>query len=279
VEGDILDTDQLTRTLQEHRPEAVLHFAAFAYVGESVEKPAKYYWNNVAGSLSLLEACRRSGIMNFIFSSSCAIYGVPEELPIRETMPQRPISPYGRSKLMVEQILEDSAAAYGLRYVSLRYFNACGADPDGELGEKHDPETHLIPRALLAASGGLSHLSVFGDNHETSDGTCVRDYVHVTDLARAHVMAVQYLHEEGPNLAVNLGSGKGTSIRQVLEAIGRLTGRAVPVVVEPKRPGDPPNIYADPSLARDRLGFVTELSDIDTIVRTAAPFFGHAAQP
>ena len=279
VEGDILDTDHLTRTLQEHKPDAVVHFAAFAYVGESVEEPAKYYWNNVVGSLSLLEACRRSGTMNLVFSSSCATYGVPEELPIKETTPQRPISPYGRSKLMVEQILEDYAAAYGLRYMSLRYFNASGADPEGELGEKHDPETHLIPRALLSASGALAHLSIFGDDHETTDGTCVRDYVHVMDLARAHVLAVRHLHAQGSNLAVNLGSGKGTSIRQVLEAIGRVTRRAVPVIVEPKRPGDPPNLYADPSLARDRLGFATELSDIDTIVRTAAPFFGHRVQP
>jgi UDP-arabinose 4-epimerase len=279
VEGDILDTDHLTRTLRECKPDAVVHFAAFAYVGESVEEPAKYYWNNVVGSLSLLEACRRSGTMNVVFSSSCATYGVPDELPIKETTPQRPISPYGRSKLMVEQILEDYAAAYGLRYVSLRYFNASGADPDGELGEKHDPETHLIPRALLSASGEIDHLAIFGDDHETADGTCVRDYVHVMDLARAHVLAVRHLRAAGANLAVNLGSGKGTSIRQVLESVGRVTRRAVPVVVEPKRPGDPPKLYADPSLARDRLGFEAELSDIDTIVRTAAPFFGHEAQP
>ena len=279
VEGDILDTEHLTRTLQECKPDAVVHFAAFAYVGESVAEPAKYYWNNVVGSLSLLEACRRSGTMNLVFSSSCATYGVPDELPIKETAPQRPISPYGRSKLMVEQILEDYAAAYGLRYVSLRYFNASGADPDGELGEKHDPETHLIPRALLSASGALAHLSIYGDDHETGDGTCVRDYVHVMDLARAHLLAVRHLQAEGGNLNINLGSGKGISVRQVLETIGRVTRRTVPVVVEPKRPGDPPILYADPSLARDLLGFATELSDIDTIVRTAAPVFGHAALP
>jgi UDP-arabinose 4-epimerase len=199
---------------------------------------------------------------------------MPEELPIKETTPKNPISPYGRSKLMVEQILEDYATAYGLRYVSLRYFNASGADPDGELGEKHDPETHLIPRALRCASGALKRLSVYGDDHDTTDGTCVRDYVHVTDLARAHVQAVRYLEDGNDCLAVNLGSGKGTSIYQVLDAVRRLTARPVPIAIEPRRPGDPPILVADPTLASERLGFATQLSDIDTIVRTVAPFFG-----
>jgi UDP-arabinose 4-epimerase len=279
VQGDILDTDLLARTLEEFRPDTVIHFAAFAYVGESMKDPGKYYWNNVVGSLSLLNACRRTQTTSVIFSSSCATYGVPEKLPIDETTPQRPINPYGRSKLMVEQILEDYGAAYGLRHVSLRYFNACGADPDGELSERHDPETHLIPRALLSASGELEHLPIFGDDHGTSDGTCVRDYVHVTDLARAHVLAVDYLRKGGPNLAVNLGSGKATSIRQVVDAVKRVTARPVPVLVEPSRPGDPPTLFADSNLAYERLGFATQLSDIDTIVRTAAPFFGHAVQP
>ena len=278
VAGDIQDTGLLARTLQEFKPDAVIHFAAFAYVGESVENPAKYYVNNVAGSLSLLDACRRAGVLNFIFSSTCATYGVPEQLPIRETTSQRPISPYGRSKLMVEQILADYAAAYGLRYVALRYFNACGADPDGELGEKHDPETHLIPRALLSASGELKHLAIFGDDHDTSDGTCVRDYVHVMDLARAHVQAVDYLRDGGANLAVNLGSGNATSILQVVDAIKRVTARTVPIVIEPRRAGDPAALFADSSLASERLGFATPLSDIDTIVRTAAPFFGLSVQ-
>jgi len=274
VKGDIQDTDLLVRTLGEYRPHTAIHFAASAYVGESVENPAKYYRNNVSGSLSLLEACRHTQTMRLVFSSSCATYGTPEKLPIKETTPQNPISPYGRSKLMVEQILDDYATAYGLRYVSLRYFNASGADPDGELGEKHDPETHLIPRALLCASGALKHLSVYGDDHATTDGTCVRDYVHVTDLARAHVQAVRYLEDGNDSLAVNLGSGKGTSIRQVLDAIRRLTAHPVPIVIEPRRPGDPPMLVADPTLAAERLGFATQLSDIDTIVRTAAPSFG-----
>ena len=241
-----------------------------------MEDPAKYYLNNVAGSLSLLEACRRVQVMKIVFSSTCATYGTPANLPIRETTPQNPISPYGRSKLMVEQILEDYDSAYGLRYVSLRYFNACGADPEGELREDHEPETHLIPRALLCASGKLDRLALFGDDHETVDGTCVRDYIHVTDLARAHVQAVQYLIDGKESLAVNLGSGQGTSIREVLEAIGRLTARPVPTVVAPKRPGDPPILIADATLASKRLGFVAQLSDIDTIIRTAAPSFGLA---
>jgi UDP-arabinose 4-epimerase len=276
VKGDIQDTDLLVRTLDEYKPHAVIHFAASAYVGESVEDPAKYYLNNVAGSLSLLEACRRVQVMKIVFSSTCATYGTPANLPIRETTPQNPISPYGRSKLMVEQILEDYDSAYGLRYVSLRYFNACGADPEGELREDHEPETHLIPRALLCASGKLDRLALFGDDHETVDGTCVRDYIHVTDLARAHVQAVQYLIDGKESLAVNLGSGQGTSIREVLEAIGRLTALPVPTVVAPKRPGDPPILIADSTLASKRLGFVAQLSDIDTIIRTAAPSFGLA---
>ena len=276
VKGDIQDTDLLIRTLCEYKPHAVIHFAASAYVGESVEDPAKYYLNNVAGSLSLLQACRRVQVMKIVFSSTCATYGTPANLPIRETTPQNPISPYGRSKLMVEQILEDYDSAYGLRYVSLRYFNACGADPEGELREDHEPETHLIPRALLCASGKLDRLALFGDDHETVDGTCVRDYIHVTDLARAHVQAVQYLIDGKESLAVNLGSGQGTSIREVLEAIGRLTARPVPTVVAPKRPGDPPILIADSTLASKRLGFVAQLSDIDTIIRTAAPSFGLA---
>jgi UDP-arabinose 4-epimerase len=279
VEGDLLDTELLVRTLQDFRPDTVIHFAAFAYVGESVVNPAKYYRNNVVGSLSLLDACQRSQTRNIIFSSSCATYGAPAQMPITEATLQRPISPYGCSKLMVEQLMRDYASAYDLRYVALRYFNACGADPDGELAERHDPETHLIPRALLAAGGQLEHLAIFGDDHETIDGTCVRDYVHVTDLARAHVQAVDYLRSGGPNLAVNLGSGRPTSILEVVAAIERVTRRSVPVLIMPRRPGDPSTLFADSSLAGERLGFRTQLSDIDTIIRTAAPAFGHAAQP
>jgi UDP-arabinose 4-epimerase len=274
VHGDILDTSHLTKTLAEYKPDAVVHFAASAYVGESAEEPSKYYRNNVAGTLSLLDACRKANIGKLIFSSSCATYGVPEALPISEAMPQRPINPYGRTKLIAEQILQDYAAAYQLRYVALRYFNACGADPEGELGEWHEPETHLIPRALLAASGKISHLAVFGDDYETEDGTCIRDYIHVTDLARAHVLALDHLVGGGRNLAVNLGTGTGTSIGEIVRAIGRITNRDVPVEMHPRRAGDPPALFADPAFARDSLGFSPEYSDLDTIIRTAAPFFG-----
>jgi len=278
IEGDILDTAAVVDAIKTHRPTAVIHFAAFAYVGESVDDPAKYYLNNVAGTLSVLDACRAADLNLVVFSSSCAVYGVPDRLPISETAPLSPISPYGRTKHFAEQILADYAAAYGLRYAALRYFNAAGADPDGEIGERHDPETHLVPLALMAAQGRIPELAVFGDDHETPDGTCVRDYVHVSDLARAHVLAMRHLAGGGANLAVNLGSGRGTSVREVLNAIELVTGRRVPHVVAPKRPGDPPALFADPTLARDLLGFVAELSDIDTIVRTAAPFFGLEAQ-
>jgi UDP-arabinose 4-epimerase len=251
-----------------------VHFAASAYVGESVEDPAKYYRNNVAGTLSLLDACRHAEIDKVIFSSSCATYGVPDVLPITEDTPQRPINPYGRTKLIAEQILQDYASAYALRYVALRYFNACGADPEGELGEWHEPETHLIPRALLAAGGSIGHLSVYGDDYATDDGTCVRDYIHVTDLARAHVQALDHLIAGGENLAVNLGTGRGSSIGEIIETIGRVTEREVPVEMHPRRAGDPPALYADPTFARSALGFAPEYSDLETIVRTAAPFFG-----
>ena len=273
VRGDIRDTSGLIHTLTQYRPDAVVHFAASAYVGESVEDPSKYYSNNVVGTLSLLDACRHAKIDKVIFSSSCATYGVPPSLPIRETTPQQPINPYGRTKLIGEQMLKDFAAAYCLRYVALRYFNACGADPDGEIGEWHEPETHLIPRALLAAGDKIPHLSLYGDDYDTDDGTCVRDYIHVMDLARAHVLALDHLMNGGENLAVNLGTGRGSSIAEILNAIGRITKRDVRVEMHPRRAGDPPALYADPSFAQKTLGFAPEYSDLDTIIRTAAPFF------
>jgi UDP-arabinose 4-epimerase len=274
VQGDILDTEKLVSVIEESAPVAVIHFAASAYVGESVSDPAKYYRNNVSGTQSLLEACRLAGARNIIFSSSCATYGIPTNLPIREGEAQRPINPYGRTKLIAEQMLGDYSAAYDLRYVALRYFNASGADIDGELGEAHDPETHLIPRAMMAAAGHIDVLEVYGDDYDTPDGTCIRDYIHVADLARAHVLAVEHLINGGGNLAVNLGTGRGKSIKEILESIGRLTGRAVPVVMRARRAGDPPSLYADPTLAAETLGFRAIYSDLDTIIRTAAPFFG-----
>ena len=274
VEGELEDTERLATTIRTFLPECVIHFAASAYVGESVEDPGKYYRNNVAGSIALLEACRATGLARIVFSSSCATYGVPPRLPITEDTEQFPINPYGRTKLMIELMLGDYARAYDFRSVALRYFNAAGADPEGQLTERHDPETHLIPRALMAAAGGIERLDVFGDDYPTPDGTCIRDYIHVTDLADAHVAAVNYLRDGGELLRANLGSGHGISIRQVLEAIDRVTGRQVPVQILPRRPGDPPVLYADTSRARQRLGFRPALSDIDTIIRTAAPGFG-----
>ncbi|RAZ92407.1 UDP-glucose 4-epimerase GalE [Mesorhizobium hawassense] len=274
VEGDILDTAHLIAALEEHRPSAIIHFAASAYVGESVENPAKYYRNNVAGTQSLLEACRLTGTRNVVFSSSCATYGVPDNLPIQEREIQQPINPYGRTKLIAEHMLADYSAAYGLRFVALRYFNACGADLDGELKEAHDPETHLIPRAMMAAAGTIDFLEVYGDDYDTPDGTCIRDYIHVLDLARAHVLAVERLSNDGGNLAVNLGTGRGTSIREIINAIGRITGRNVPIEMRARRAGDPPALYADPSFAAEKLGFLAAYSDLDTIIRSAAPTFG-----
>lgn len=274
VVGDIRDRDALQRAIDTHRPRAVVHFAALAYVGESVSEPADYYSTNVGGTIAVLDTARANGIDKIIFSSSCASYGVPEALPVRETASQNPISPYGRSKLMGEQIIRDYASAYGMKYAILRYFNACGADPEGELGEWHTPETHIIPRVLMAASGMIDAIEVFGTDYETPDGTCVRDYIHVSDLARAHLKALMHLEAGGESLAVNLGTGRGISIKEILEAVGRITSRPVPVVYKARRPGDPAGLYADPGMAREQLGFVAELSGIDSIVRTAALFFG-----
>ena len=278
VRGELLDTDLLASTISRYAPEAVIHFAASAYVDESVATPAKYYKNNVSGMFSLLDACLMMGLRSIVFSSSCATYGIPDHLPIKEDSPQNPINPYGRTKLIGEMMLKDYAQAYGLRHVILRYFNACGADPDGEIGEWHKPETHLIPRALMAAAGRLDQLAVYGDDYETPDGTCVRDYVHVNDLAHAHILAVEHLANGGENIAVNIGTGNGISIHEIVNSIARATERSIPVLMGPRRAGDPPALYADPTLAREKLGFTAELSDLDTIVGTAAPFFGLAVR-
>jgi UDP-arabinose 4-epimerase len=243
-------------------------------VGESVADPRKYYNNNVAGILSLLDTCADIKLRNIVFSSSCATYGIPTELPIVEDSLQAPINPYGRTKLIGEMMLKDYASAYNIRYVVLRYFNAAGADIDGELRERHDPETHLIPRALMAAAGRIPELTVFGNDYDTPDGTCIRDYVHVTDLAQAHVSAVQHLIVGGRNMVANLGSGQGTSVQQVIDTIERLTHRRVPVCRETGREGDPPALYADLNVAASELHFAPRFSDIETIIRTAAPTFG-----
>ncbi|NKL61615.1 UDP-glucose 4-epimerase GalE [Rhizobium leguminosarum] len=274
IRAELADAATLRQTLAEFSPDCVIHCGANAYVGESVDMPRKYYRNNVVGSLTLLEACLDQDIERIVFSSSCATYGVPASLPIREESPQHPVNPYGRTKLIFEMALEDFAAAYGIRFAALRYFNAAGADPDGELAERHHPETHLIPRALLAAAGRLERLDIFGTDYATEDGTCVRDYVHVSDLAQAHLAAVNHLMAGGGSLSVNLASGRGTSVREILEAIFRASGREVPVNYRARRAGDPPILFANTARAKAELGFSPVLSDIETIIRTAGPTFG-----
>ncbi|MBR9651453.1 UDP-glucose 4-epimerase GalE [Thalassovita aquimarina] len=274
VKSDLRDTDRVRAALRAHRIEAVIHFAAFAYVGESTQNPGLYYDNNLRGMISLLDAMQAEAVNQIVFSSSCATYGIPDQLPITEAAPQNPINPYGRSKLVCEWMMQDAATAWGLRYAALRYFNAAGSDPEGEIGERHDPETHIIPLALLAAAG-QGELKLFGDDYPTPDGTCFRDYIHVTDLARAHVLALDHLSGGADSLAVNLGTGTGHSVREVVDAVARVTGREVPVVVAPRRAGDPPVLTADPSLAADLLGFRADYTDLDRIVADAAPWFGH----
>lgn len=274
VAGDVRDASAVETAIRDHGVSAVIHFAASAYVGESMSNPGRYYSNNVGGMIGLLAGCAAAGVDRIVFSSSCATYGLSDALPIVETTPQRPINPYGRTKLVCEQMLSDHAQAHGLRFVALRYFNAAGADPEGELCERHDPETHLIPLALRAASGQGGPLEVFGTDYQTPDGTCIRDYIHVADLARAHVLALGHLLEGGENLALNLGTGTGLSIRDILAGIEALTGAAVPVVWGARRPGDPPALVADCSEALARLGFSAERSGLDTLLSDAAPCFG-----
>lgn len=267
--GDILDRERLNEVIAEYHPSAVMHFAAFAYVGESVTDPAKYYRNNVVGSLNILEAMHNNNIDKIVFSSTCAIYGVPDCLPIREDTPQAPINPYGASKLMAERMIADFASAYGTKWAALRYFNAAGADPDGQIGELHDPETHLIPLVLDAAAGAADDISVFGNDYDTRDGTCIRDYVHVCDLAAAHVMALNSLKNDIPSGAYNLGTGEGASVLEVIRAAQRVTQLPVPTKYEMRRMGDPPALLADAAKARETLGWVPGMSSIDEIIATA----------
>jgi UDP-arabinose 4-epimerase len=269
VKGDILDVAALNAAFERHRPGAVIHFAALAYVGESMSRPLAYYRVNVAGLVNVLDAMLRYDTRTIVFSSSCATYGIPDCLPIAESAPQRPINPYGRSKLAGEQILSDARIAERLHVAMLRYFNAAGADPEGKLVERHHPETHLIPLAIDAATGRGPALQIFGTDYPTVDGTCERDFVHVSDLAAAHVEALRYLNTSNPSLILNLGTGKATSIRNVISAVERVTGRAVPVVHAARRLGDPPTLVADASLSHRLIGFKPRLSDIDTIVATA----------
>lgn len=268
--GDLHEKEKIVRILRDERIEAVMHFAAYAYVGESVKDPMKYYRNNVIGTISLLEACLETGVRRFVFSSTCATYGMPERTPIEEAFPQNPINPYGQSKLMVEKILRDLANSTDFRAVALRYFNASGADPDGEIGEDHEPETHLIPLALRATTDPEWKLTVFGTDYPTADGTCIRDYIHVTDLASAHALALEKIESlDEPFSVFNLGTGQGYSVAQILDEAQRVTGRPVAHVPGPRRPGDPPELIASGGKARGILGWKPEFSDLPTILRTA----------
>lgn len=268
--ADILDSARLDEIITRHKPIAVLHFAAFAYVGESVTDPGKYYTNNVAGSLSLLQAMARHGIDRLVFSSTCATYGNPIQIPINEHHPQAPINPYGASKQMVERMMADFGLAHGLRSIALRYFNAAGADPDGEIGEAHDPETHLIPLVLDTASGTRSHIDIYGDDYDTADGTCIRDYTHVADLADAHVLALRNLEQAQPGMRpYNLGNGAGFSVREVIAAAERVTGLKVPVKIAPRRAGDPAKLVGDNRAACAELGWKPRYSAIDDMLSTA----------
>ena len=269
VEGDLADRGLLEALVQRGRFDAVMHFASFIQVGESMVEPARYYQNNLLNTLQLLDVMRAHGVQRFVFSSTAATFGEPQYSPIDEAHPQQPINPYGRSKLMVEQVLADYDRAYGLKSVSLRYFNAAGADPEGELGERHLPETHLIPLVLQAASGRRPHIAVYGRDYDTPDGTCIRDYIHVSDLCEAHWLALQSLCSGGPSQAYNLGNGLGFSVQEVIETAQRVTGRPIPVVEGPRRPGDPARLVADATLARQRLGWQPRYASLDTIVAHA----------
>ncbi len=268
-QGDIRHADRLREVMRRYKPDLVMHFAALAYVGESVVDPGRYYDVNVNGTRILLDAMLDAGVGRIVFSSSCATYGVPSAMPISENTDQRPINPYGKTKLIAEGMLADYAHAHGICWAALRYFNAAGADPDGEIGESHDPETHAIPLALEAATGRRTSFSLFGTDYPTEDGSAVRDYVHVADLADAHVRAAEYLMDGGASVALNLGTGVGTSLFELAAAIERVGGRKVPLIHAPRRNGDPPELYATADRAREILGWEPRHSGIDEIISTA----------
>jgi UDP-glucose-4-epimerase GalE len=263
IVGDIADSEKLAQAMK--RVDAVMHFAAHAYVGESVVNPRKYFQNNVEAALVLLNTALDCGVRKFIFSSTCAVYGSPSKIPITEDLPREPVNPYGVSKLFFENALESYNNAYGLRFASLRYFNAAGADESGDIGECHDPETHLIPLALAASAGTGPELHIFGSDYPTPDGTCVRDYIHVNDLAEAHVLALQHLLDGGDSFAANLGTGQGYSVKEVLAAVKHATGNSVPCHAGPRRPGDPPILVADPARANRLLGWQATRSMADIV--------------
>ena len=269
VEGNLEDRELLDRIFSENKVEVVLHFAAFINVGESVNDPLKYYQNNTAGPLVLLEAMRVHGCKGFVFSSTAAVYGEPIEVPITESHPLNPVNPYGRSKLMLEEILADCGKAWGLKSVCLRYFNASGSWGDGLIGEAHEPETHLIPNILLAILGRIDQMTVFGTDYDTPDGTCLRDYIHVLDLADAHAKAVDYLLAEGESVRCNLGTGQGFSVKEILQAAEKVTGKKVPVAYGDRRAGDPARLIADPTLAKKILDWKAQHRDVKAMVESA----------
>jgi UDP-arabinose 4-epimerase len=269
VQGDLGDRALLEAVFRQYRIAAVIHFAAYAYVHESMLSPEIYFHNNVVNTVTLVDVMRQQGVRPIVFSSTCATYGHPQHVPITESHPQSPVNPYGESKRMVEKLLYWYGEVHGLCWAALRYFNAAGADPDGEIGEGHDPEPHLIPRALAAAAGEIPSVDVYGTDYDTPDGTAVRDYVHVNDLGTAHLLALQHLLDGGGSDAFNLGTGSGSSVRQVLSAIGSVTGKRVPFRELPRRPGDPPTLVADAGKAKSVLGWAPRYSELTSMIETA----------
>ena len=265
---DLLNEEQLNSFFSKYNIDAVVHFAAFAYVGESVENPSLYYTNNVVGSLNLIKSVVRAGIKYFIFSSTCSVYGDNVKIPIEENQPTNPLNPYAQTKLTIENILKDFEQAYGLKYIALRYFNAAGADPIGSIGESHDPETHLIPLVLKTALGEREKIFIFGDDYPTDDGTCVRDYIHVEDLAEAHLLALEFLENQNRSEIINLGTGKGKSVKEIIELARGITGKEIPADVTSRRPGDPAILVADNRKAKEVLGWQPSF-DIENIIQTA----------
>ncbi len=274
VMGDLNSEDDINAVFANYRIDTVIHFAAYAYVGESVMDPQKYYINNVSNTLNLLRTMMKHGVKKVVFSSTCAIYGIPEQVPIDEFAKTEPINPYGQGKLMVENILFDYSKAYGLKYVSLRYFNAAGADPQGRIGERHSPETHLIPLAIRAVVHPGSPLVIFGTDYETPDGTCVRDYIHVSDLAKAHVLALEHLANDGSSAVFNLGNSRGHSVLEVINSIEKVTGQKVNYRLADRRPGDPPILVGDSNKIAKELAWKPEYSSLDFIISTAWNWHG-----
>ncbi|HSI38067.1 MAG TPA: UDP-glucose 4-epimerase GalE [Methylotenera sp.] len=269
VQGDLADLGAIDQVFEKYQPEAVMHFASYIQVGESVQHPDKYYLNNFTNTLNLLNAMVKHQVNNFIFSSTAAVFGEPEYVPIDEMHSKNPLNPYGRSKWMVEQVLADYERAYGLKSVCLRYFNAAGADPSGLLGERHEPETHLIPLILQALSGKRSHISLFGRDYDTPDGTCIRDYIHIVDLCSAHLLALMKLVKDGASMRFNLGNGEGFSVQEVITAAERVTGKKVKVIEAPRREGDPARLVADATLAKKTLAWAPVYTDLETIIAHA----------